>query len=213
LPPTSVHVVRRAHRLAPLAAALLTAVALALSGCSSSDSSAPSAAPPSSSGTAHADTQMASKVVIGSVAGTVHRSSRKQFAAHRKRLETLVGGAVDGWLDGGFVGVGYPRDSFPGAFRTFTPEARREAQHDQRLMTLWSLRHRISGLTTLRRLVTIDVLAPQGRAAGATARVDLRFRTHGHVAKKIEVKGRLFLAKDAHGQWRIFGYDVTQGAR
>ena len=153
---------------------------------------------------------MKSKVVIGAVAGTVHKRNRQQFASHRKRFENTIGGAVDGWLDGGFVGVDYPRDGFPTAFRTFTGQARHEAEHDQGLMTLWRYRHRIDGVTTLLRKVAIDVLAPKGRPAGATARVDLRFRTHGKVTTKVEVKGRLFLAKD-HGHWRVFGYDVTQG--
>jgi hypothetical protein len=54
------------------------------------------------------------------------------------------------------------------------------------------------------------VLAVHGRAVGATARFVLRFRTEGKVARKIEVRGRLFLTPGPDG-WRIFGYDVTKG--
>jgi hypothetical protein len=211
LPPIHAHVLRRARVRATAAAGVLTAVALAVGGCSSSDSSTPAAQPPTPSSTAKAPAQVKSKVVIGTVAGVVQPKNRKQFVAHRKRLENLVGGAVDGWLDGAFVGVDYPRAKFPTAFRTFMPEARQNAHHDKRLMTLWRYRQHINGTTTLLRKIAIDVLAPKGRPAGATARVDLRFKTHGKVTKKLEVKGRLFLAKDAHGHWRIFGYDVTQG--
>ena len=119
---------------------------------------------------------------------------------------------MDAWLDGGFVGVSYPRDSFDAAFASFTPDARQDAERDKALMTLWALRHRIDGVTTTHRTVVIDVLAPRGRPAAATARVDLRFTTSGQVAKKIEVTGRLLLTRTDSGSWRIFGYDVTQGA-
>lgn len=155
---------------------------------------------------------MASTVVIGKVAGAVHGANHERFVAHRKRLEALIGNAVDRWIDGGFVGVDYPRDSFPAAFRTFTPGARVEARHDQRLLTLWAYRHRIDGVTALHRTIAVDVLAPRGVPAGATARVDLRLRTHGDVRTRVAVRGRLFLSH-THGTWRIFGYDVTQGAR
>ncbi len=155
---------------------------------------------------------MASKVVIGTVAGNVHQPFRQRFAAVRHDLQASVGQAVDAWLDGGFVGVSYPRDSFDAAFATFTADARQDAERDKALMTLWALRHRIDGVTTTHRTVVIDVLAPRGRPAAATARVDLRFTTSGQVAKKIEVTGRLLLTRTDSGSWRIFGYDVTQGA-
>ncbi len=54
------------------------------------------------------------------------------------------------------------------------------------------------------------MLAVKGHAAGATARVVLRFRTDGEVQRKVEVRGRLFLTPTPDG-WRIFGYDVTKG--
>jgi hypothetical protein len=59
----------------------------------------------------------------------------------------------------------------------------------------------------------IDVLAPRGKPAAATARIDLRFTTSGQVEKPIEVSGRLFLTPNADGSWRIFGYDVSKGVR
>jgi hypothetical protein len=201
------------RRRAPAAAALLTAVAVVAGGCSSSASSSPAAAP-GSSGTATGDaSQPASKIVIGTVAGNVHKPFRQRFAAARPDLEKSVGQAVDAWLDGGFVGVTYPRDSFGSAFTSFTPDARKDAEHDRDLMTLWGYRHRIDGVTTTHRKVVIDVLAPRGKPAGATAHVDLRFTTTGQVTKPIEVSGRLFLTPTAEGSWRIFGYDVSKGVR
>jgi hypothetical protein len=201
------------RRRAPAVAALLTAVALVAGGCSSSDSSSP-AATPGGSGTATGDAPpMATKVVLGTVAGNVHQPYRQRFAAARPGLEKSVGQAVDAWLDGGFVGVSYPRDSFATAFTSFTPDARKDAEHDRDLMTLWGYRHQIDGVTTTHRKVVVDVLAPRGKPAGATARIDLRFTTTGEVKKPIEVSGRLFLTPTADGSWRIFGYDVAKGVR
>ncbi len=201
------------RRGAPSIAAVLTVVALAVGGCSSSGSSTPAAAP-GTSGTATGDAApMASKIVIGTVAGNVHQPYRRRFAAARPQLEKSVGQAVDAWLDGGFVGVSYPRDSFDTAFASFTPDARADAERDHDLMTLWGYRHQIDGVTTTHRTVKIDVLAPHGKPAAATARVDLRFTTSGDVAKPVEVSGRLFLTPTAGGPWRIFGYDVAKGAR
>lgn len=200
-------------RRVPGVAALLTAVVLAVGGCSSSGSSTPAAPSSGASGTASgAAAPMASKVVLDTVAGNVHQPYRQRFAALRQRVTSSIGHTVDAWLDGGFVGVSYPRDSFDQAFTTFTPEARTDAEHDKALMTLWGYRHRIDGVTTTHRTIKIDVLAPRGRPAGATARVDLRFTTSGQVQRKLEVTGRLFLTRSDSGAWRIFGYDVSKGA-
>jgi hypothetical protein len=191
------------------AAALLTVVGLAVAGCSGSDSSAPAAggsAPP-------AVRTVATKVTIGSVAGNVRRPFRKTFAQHRPHLEKQVGAAVDSWLDGGFVGVDYPRGSFPTAFAAFSSSAKHDARRQQKLLTNWTWRRDIDGVTTKHRTVVLDVLAPRGRPAGVTARVRLVFTTSGDVRKRVTVSGRLFLAQDRHGDWRIFGYDVAKGAK
>jgi hypothetical protein len=156
---------------------------------------------------------MASKVTVDSVAGIVQKARRKLFARHREALRHKVGTAVDAWLDGAFVGVDYPRDSFGAAFTTFTPAAEREARRRQRLMTNWPLRHAIDGVTTVRRNVSLDVLAPGGHAAGVTARVALAFTTSGHATKRVTVRGRLLLTRNDKGDWRIFGFDISKGQR
>jgi hypothetical protein len=191
--------------------ALLAAASLALVGCSGSDSSSPAAAPSSTSPAAVP--AMATKVTIDTVAGTVRRPFRKTFAKHRARLQKQVGAAVDSWLDGGFVGVDYPRDNFPKAFASFTTAAKHDARGQEKLLTNWKWRHDIDGVTTKQRTVSLDVLAPHGRAAGVTARVRLVFTTTGDAKRRVTVTGRLFLAKDPHGDWRIFGYDVAKGTK
>jgi hypothetical protein len=150
-------------------------------------------------------------VTLGRVAGNLHQPNKRIFGQHRKQMLKGVGKAVDSWIDGGFVGVDYPRDSFGSAFASFTKPAARDAQHQQRLMTNWDLRKQIDGVVVKKRKVTVDALAPHGRPAGATARVALVFTTTGDVTKRVTVHGRLFLTPGDHGTWQIFGYDVAKG--
>jgi len=191
-------------------AAALVVLALTSGGCSSSESSSPDAAP-TTGGSPAGDRSVPSTVVLGKVAGTIRKKNRKVFTHHRKQLLTRVGRAVDTWIDGGFVGVDYPRDSFPTAFAGFTTPAKRAANHQRRLMTNWHLRKRIDAVRVKKRKISVDVLAPRGRPAGVTAHVRLVFQTSGHAEKRVTVRGRLFLDPDPHGSWRIFGYDVSRG--
>lgn len=194
------------------AASAVLAVALAAGGCSQSASSQPGANPPTPV-TPGGGGAVASSVVLGQVAGAVHQPNHRIFARHRARLLHRVGRAVDTWIDHGFVSLGYPRASFPTAFADFTGPARREARRQQALMTNWPLRHSIDGVVVKKRSIVVDVLAPHGRPAGATARVTLVFRTTGHRKERVDVHGRLFLEPAGHSAWRIFGYDVSKGAR
>jgi hypothetical protein len=194
-------------------ATLLVTIALAVGGCSSSDSSGPAAEPgPSHTGTGAAQ-PVASKVLLGKVAGTIKKKNWKTFMTdHRKVMLAQVGQAVDSWIDGGYVGVDYPRDSFGSAFDAFTKPAKRDADRHKQLMTNWDLRKKIDGVEVKKRTVTVDVMAPRGRPAGVTARVDLVFTTTGDTQERVTVRGRLFLSP-GHGKWRIFGYDVSRGAK
>ena len=195
------------------AATLLVALALVAGGCSSSDSSSPAAAPGPSNTGADATQPVASKVLLRKVAGTIKKKNWKTFMTeHRKMMLAQVGQAVDSWIDGGYVGVDYPRDSFGSAFDAFTEPARRDADRQKQLMTNWDLRKEIDGVEVKKRTVTVDVMAPRGRPAGATARVDLVFTTTGDKQERVTVRGRLFLSP-GHGKWRIFGYDVSKGAK
>jgi len=193
-------------------AAALTALTLVAGGCSGSDSSAPSTAPSSADTTATTQPVVA-HVALGKVAGTIKKKNRKTFMDdHRKTMLKQVGEAVASWVDGGFVGVDYPRDSFDSAFSSFTGQAKRDATRQKRLMTNWGLRHKIDGVEAQKYTVTVDVMAPRGRPAGATARVRLVFTTTGDTQERVVVRGRLLLTP-AHGKWRIFGYDVSKGAK
>jgi hypothetical protein len=190
---------------------LAAAAALVVGGCGGGESSTPAAAPTASA--SGANPPMATVVTIGKVAGTVHKPNRQRFQQRAAHLRADVGKAVDAWFDGGFVGVAYPTTRFPEAFTTFTAQAKADATKQAALMTTGKLGARIDGVTTLRRSVALDVLAPRGKAAGVTARFFLRFRTTGDVTRQVTVSGRLFLTRSAGGAWQIFGYDVAKGSK
>jgi hypothetical protein len=122
-----------------------------------------------------------------------------------------VGHVVDRWFDAAFVGGDYPRSDFHTAWPGFTLGARAEAHHDKTLMSNQAIGSRIDEVTATRRRVWIDVLPVHRRAAGATARFVLDFKTTGKVERSVEVRGRLFLVPSPEG-WKVFGYDVAQGA-
>lgn len=203
----------RTTRSTTLAAIALSALSMTLAGCGGGSSS-PSSGPSGSSDTGGAQ-PVASTVDLGVVAGNVQPANRKVFKKHRKQVLTDVGKAVDTWIDGGFVGVDYPTTDFPDAFTDFTKPAAADAERQLSLMTNSDLGKDIDGLTVDKRTVTVDVLAPHGRPAGATARVTLVFTTTGDadVQKRVAVHGRLFLAPDSQGTWQVFGYDVAKGGR
>src|SRR5262249_37835353 len=157
------------------------------------------AAPSPSHSQAGAAKPVPSKVRLGEVAGTIKRKNWKEFMKHHSTpMLKQVGHAVDSWIDGGFVGVAYPRGSFPQAFTAFTHQAKHDAKHQRQLMTNWDLRKKIDGVAVKKRIVTVDAMAPRGRPAGATARVDLVFTTTGDVEQRVAVRGRLFLTP-GHG--------------
>ena len=192
-------------------ATVLAVAAIVLGGCGGDDSSTPTSGSSTPGATDGGNPPMATAVSIGQVAGTAHKPDRQRFHRASDHLGAEVGRAVDAWFDGGFVGVSYPTTSFPDAFTSFTAQAAQDAAQEKDLMTAGRLGGRIDGVTTMKRVVVLDVLAPRGKAAGVTARVFLRFRTTGDVTKTVTVTGRLFLTQSAGGAWQVFGYDVAKG--
>lgn len=192
-------------------AAVLAVAALALGACGGGDSSTPTSGSSAPVATDGGNPPMATAVSIGQVAGTVHKPYRQRFHRAADHLGAEVGKAVDAWFDGGFLGVSYPTTSFPDAFTSFTAQAAQDATKQKELMTMGRLGRRIDGVTTMKRVVVLDVLAPRGRAAGVTARVFLRFRTTGDVTRTVTVTGRLFLTQGAGRAWQVFGFDVAKG--
>jgi hypothetical protein len=181
-------------------------LALALGACSG-DSSDPSAEPSAEGSTATEATEvpppLETTATLGKVTGRLPKEKR---SAVRRQ----VARAVDAWFDAAYVGGDYPRNDFAAAWPGFTTGAKVDAKADKADMSNQDIGTQIDTVEATTRKVTVDVLAVRGHAAGATARVVLRFRTDGEVRRKVEVRGRLFLTPTPDG-WRIFGYDVTKG--
>jgi hypothetical protein len=120
---------------------------------------------------------------------------------------------VQRWFNAAYVAGEYPRKDFADAFPGFTRAAGDEARRDRKLMSNADIGARISDVTPTRSRVWIDVLSPNKRAVGVTARFELRFRTEGDLTRKVVVRGRLLMTRHQGSGWRIFAYDVSKSAR
>lgn len=192
-----------------LAAATVAAVAasLLLAGCTSDeeDAPAPAAAPTSPSSAP----ELPLKVSVATVAGRLPKASRTELSGKVEKV-------LDGWFEAAYLGGEYPRsgkgawgDSWPG----FTKGAAEQARHDRLLMSNRDIGARIEGVEAKRKVARLDVLAPQGKPAGVTARVTLRFATTdkgGEKGDSVLLRGRLYLTRGNGGGWQVFGYDVTK---
>ena len=132
--------------------------------------------------------------------------------ARRKAVRRDVAAVVHRWWDAAYLGGSYPRTGFRDAFPGFTAGARARARQDARLMSNRDIGARVESVTAKRGTVSLDVLAVGRRAHAVTARFVLRFVTTGRADGTTVVRGRLFLTR-RHGPWRVFGYDVSKGAR
>lgn len=196
---------RTALRRAPAIVATLLTLSLATTACSGgSDSSGATPGDGSSSTTAVEEPPpLTTTATLGQVTGKLPKAKR---GAVRRQVAKVV----DGWFDAAYVGGDYPRNDFAAAWSGFTPGAAVDAQGDTKLLSNADIGATIDAVEATTRDVTVDVLAVKGKAAGATARIVLRFKTSGDTQRKVVVRGRLFLTPGAGG-WQIFGYDVTKG--
>lgn len=137
----------------------------------------------------------------------------------RGRLSTTAADAVvaeitqvvDGWIDAG-LGGDYPRTDFADAFAGFTPDARAMAVKQSALLTNAEVGADLERSELTERVVRVDVVAPRGKVAGATARIHLTVELEGGVERTDLVTGRLMLTPAGDG-WRIFGFDVRRGEK
>ncbi|HWJ09898.1 MAG TPA: hypothetical protein VNS46_11005 [Nocardioides sp.] len=179
--------------------ALLTVIALLLAGCSG-DEEEPAPAP--GSAVSSPDVRVVTESAIGRVRGRLD-------PARRAEVVRGVTAVVDGWSDRGYGGD-YPRTSFDGAFAAFTPDARALARRRTSLLSNAAIGGDLEAVTIARRVVQVDVLAPKGRLAGATARIRIVLELEGATDRREIVSGRLLLTPSAEG-WRVFGFDVSRG--
>jgi len=179
--------------------AVLVAVGLLLGGCSGGGEE-PSPAPRSESSAQ--DVRVVTDSGIGKVRGPLSRPRRAEVV----RDVTAV---VDAWSNRAYGGS-YPRTDFDDAFTAFTPYARALALRKSSLLSNAGAGGELEAATIARRVVRVDVLAPRGRVAGATARVRIVLDLSGPADRREVVTGRLLLSPTAKG-WRVFGFDVSRG--
>ncbi|MDI6909647.1 hypothetical protein [Nocardioides sp.] len=195
---------RRSYAATGAALALALVLALVVGACSGGDDE-PAERPQSQPAGPDTVSKVETVVTVGRITGSLPRDARH-------RLADQVGAVVDGWTKAAYLGGDYPRRDFSTSWPGFTTGARQEAHRDRALMSNEDIGERIDGVEARRSRVRIDVLAVRKRAVGVTARVLLGFRTTGRLERDIRVQGRLYLTRTDRG-WRIFGYDMTKGAR
>lgn len=190
-------------------AGLVLAVVLPLSLTACRSGSEPSAAPERLS---RNDAQAALASHPVRTATRIHRVFGRLPDPRRKAVRRQVGHVVDRWWDASYLGGTYPRGSFPAAFPGFTDAAETRARADKALLTNQTRGPYVDSVTARHREVSLDILATDRTARTVTAHFVLRFDTEGERAGTTVVRGRLFLTHK-RGAWRVFGYDVSKGAR
>lgn len=129
-------------------------------------------------------------------------------AEHRKAARKQVTAVVDRWWQAAYLSGDLAASEVSAAFPGFTAGARKRATSDRDLMTNADLG--ADEVTPLKRELRLDLLAVDTRVRSVTARFELRVRTTGERAGRLQMRGRLFLTRQ-DGDWRIFGYDVSKG--
>lgn len=186
---------------AALMTAAMLSLALILVGCSGEDDQEP-APGPSAEGSA-GSTGIPSRVEVGEVVGKLGKRPARKAAAQ-------VAHTVDRWLDAAYLAGDYPRSKFGDAFQGFTKDAAALARRQRGLMSNASIGGDVEEVTATRRVVRVDLLAPKGKPAGATARVNLVFDLVGKSERTEQVRGRLVLTP-SKGGWQVFGFDIERG--
>jgi len=179
----------------------MLSLVLGLAGCSGGDEDDPQGEGSQTGATAERGTP--SKVEVGRVAGRLGKGPAREVAAE-------VAKVVDRWLDAAYVAGDYPRSDFRNAFPGFTKDAARLAARQGALMSNERVGEDVDGVTATRRVIRVDLLAPKGKAAGATAHVNLVIELTGEVERTDQVRGRVVLTPSKNG-WRVFGFDIARG--
>ena len=182
---------------------------LALSTVACSDDDTPDADPSADAATSSSGATTAAPLETVASLGTV---TGRLSADRRARLLDRVTTTVDEWIDGAFPGgpVAAPDGVDPrAAFSAFTRRAAQRADGDAALMSNADLPAGVTSVALVNRRLVLDVLAVDGRPAGATARVTVGMVLSGAVERQERVTGSLFLTYT--DGWHVFGYDMDRG--
>ena len=132
----------------------------------------------------------------------------------RSKVRTRVSRPIARWINGAFLTGDYPRENFPAAFVSWTPQAAKQARADRTFTTNSALAPDLTSVVADRQRAGVYVFARHGRTGGATAKVLLRLtaeKTDGSLVRSW-IRGNLYLTRTGP-HWRIFGYDLTRTVR
>ena len=197
-----------AHRARRPATALLAGLLLVpVAGCTGGDdgSGQATSGPSRSPEATRARPSVPLRVSVTHVAGRLADRDRRA-------LRTRVGSTVSGYLDDAFLSGHYPRSDFDGSFAAFTRGAAKQARADAGLLTNRPFGATTRSVRAARRTAFLSVLAPRGKVAGVTARIDLVLVVDRgqKTGRRSHLRGRLLLTRTARRGWAIFGYDLAR---
>ena len=185
-----------ASPLAGLSAALI--LGLTLAGCSSEDPADDTSR--TSANTSGSETSLQVRSTVARVQGRLSEPQRAQLADD-------VGEVIAGYLAASYL---HERDAegYKGSFPGFTRGAWALAMKDVAIVSDAAFEG-ADEITSRGAAAFLSVVAPEGRAVGATARVflDLRVSQDGR-HRAAAVRGKLLLTPNGDS-WNIFGYDLS----
>ena len=192
-----------ATRSVAVIASLALLVSGFLSACSS-DSKESADKPTPSEPESSAPPAMVTQATLGAIAG-------KLPVEQRQVVQDDVTAVVEEYTDWAFLAGDYPRTDWDFPVPNATTRISRRLRQDVMLATNADIGADISAVTPVSRSVTVDVLAPKGEPAGATARFTVVFDTTGAGDAQVTARGRLVLVPEADG-WQIVGYYLAKEA-
>ena len=194
------HASSRRRRGSGVVAATAAVLAATLTGCSAEAESAEEEHRSGSVAAAVADPEVSVRTSVARVHGDLS-------ARELRQLEQEAGRLVSGYLSAAYLHQ-RPTQGYRGSFPGFTPDARKLAYRDVRTASDGAFNW-ADEVRPLGAVAFLSVVAPEGRPAGATARVLLRMAASDQRREReVEVRGRLLLTP-AGNRWQIFGYDLS----
>lgn len=162
--------------------------------------------PPAKPSAAPAPPSAPMTVKVATVSGRLAKPARSA-------VRHTVVKPVAAYIDAAFLG-NYPRTDFDDAFDSFSDGAAHTARRDRDLLTNFDLGASTVSVGMEQRQLLLSVLAPNGSAAGATARIRVVYVVdQGEAGEtRVTIAGRLLLSAKRSGEWEIFGYDLARSA-
>ncbi len=193
------------HSRAAVCVSVIATLALLTSACSGDDKESADPSDPSVSASKEAEPEVVTESAVGEIVGRLP-------ADQQQVVQDEVSAVVDDFTNWAYLSGEYPRTEWEFPVPGFSPRASRRVERDLSFATNADIGASIDSVTPISRSVTVDVLAPRGKPAGATARYEVVFNTTGDAGEsEVTVKGRLVLVPEASG-WQVVGHYFAKGS-